>query len=120
YRNGEVVHQETLTSTAPSIPLVVQEGLLSNSWNAMIPGSVIQAGLSMVIEADPDRNIALKPGSVRRIPATGELSLDVRSVPPLWLRMIPIIQAETGMTGNIGPANLQAYVKAATSRFPIA
>jgi hypothetical protein len=120
YNGASVVHQVEMTSAATSIPLAVQEGLLSLSWNAMIPGSVLQPGTSVVIEADPENAIALKPGSRSRIPAVGTFALDVRAVPPLWLRMVPIIQAEKGTTGNISEANLPQYLQAARSKFPIA
>src|SRR5690606_13159182 len=51
YNGGAVVHQIEVTSASPSVPLVIQEGLLARSWNAMIPGSVLQPGVSVVIEA---------------------------------------------------------------------
>src|SRR5690606_15446738 len=119
YNGGAVVHQIEVTSASPSVPLVIQEGLLARSWNAMIPGSVLQPGVSVVIEADPQQTIALKPRSRNRIPAVGTLERDVRAVPRLWLRMVPISQAETVTTGDISPGNLPQYMAAARSKFPI-
>jgi len=62
----------------------------------------------------------MKTGSATRLPATGSMFLDIRAVPPLWLRMVPITQSTIGTTGNITNANLASYVHAAVSKFPLA
>jgi hypothetical protein len=119
HRNGSIVHQVNLTRSQPAIPLGAVEGVLSNSYNALIPGSVLQAGVSYVIEADPQGLIPSKPGSVRRLPETGSMALDVRPVPKLWVRMVPITQSNRNTTGDITTSNLQKYVNTARAMFPV-
>lgn len=119
YEGASVIHQVEIHNTSGSIPLSVDEGIPGRSWNVMIPGSVLRPGVSMVIEADPMGTVSLKAGSTTRIPEVGQMTLDVRPVPPLWLRMVPVTQSEMGSTGRIDSGNLAAYVQAAQSKFPL-
>lgn len=118
-RNGTVIHQADLINDAPYVPPAVIEGQLSYSWNIVVPGWVLQSGVSMVIEADPNFTVARNLGSRMRYPESGAMSLYVREVPPLWLRMVPIHQTSIGLTGNITPANLPQYLREIIPRFPL-
>ncbi len=119
YEGESVIHQVEIHNTFGSIPLSVQEGVPGRSWDVMIPGSVLRPGVSMVVEADPTGTVSLKAGSLTRIPEVGRMPLDVRPVPPLWLRMVPVTQSEMGSTGTINAGNLAAYIQAAQSKFPL-
>ena len=91
---GQEVHSASLETPASSIPLDVEEGRLGHSFNARIPGHVLQPGLEMVVELDPDGTLPLKPGSSSRFPASGRLALDVREVPPMNLTIVPVLYRE--------------------------
>lgn len=54
YVNGTERHVTRIPAKAMSIPIEVLEASLSASANAEIPGEVVQPGLEMVIEIDPD------------------------------------------------------------------
>ena len=70
---GQEVYRAPLEPPTPNIPLDVDESRLDRSFNARIPEHVLQPGLEMVAELDPDRTLLLKPGSRSRFPASGRL-----------------------------------------------
>ena len=76
------------------IPTEVNEGNLETSSNAVIPASIVQPGLEMVIEVDPDDTLDPKVGVVRRIPAEGRLKLDVVEMPTFDLTVLPLLWAD--------------------------
>ena len=88
---GQEVYRAPLEPPTPNIPLDVDESRLDRSFNARIPEHVLQPGLEMVAELDPDRTLLLKPGSRSRFPASGRLTVDVREVPPMHLTFVPVL-----------------------------
>ena len=91
YLNGTERHLEEIPATATVIPTEVREGDLSGSANAEIPGEIVQPGLEVVIEIDPDGTLDPELGVVKRIPETGRLALDVRVMPVFGLTLIPFL-----------------------------
>ena len=91
YQYGAVTHVADIPGTSIRIPSSVDESSLSNSANAEIPGSVIQPGLEVVIEPDPDGTLDPALGVARRIPATGRMALDVRAMPVFEVTLVPFI-----------------------------
>ena len=69
----------------------MNEGSLDASANAEIPASVIRPGLEMVVEIDPDTTMDPDLGVMQRIPETGRLAVDVRSMPDLGFTLIPFL-----------------------------
>ena len=89
--NGALAHVADIPGKPGPIPTDVDEGSLGASANGVIPGEVVQPGLEMVIEIDPDETLDPALGVVRRIPETGRLSVDVRDMPVLNLTVIPFL-----------------------------
>ena len=98
---GTPVQSLVIEPRLRSIPQEVDESRLRLSYNALIPGSLIRTGLEIELEIDPEGEIPLAAGSLRRIPETGRMSFDVRQAPPLRLRMIPVLLTLTGRTGDV-------------------
>ncbi len=92
YRDGEVVHSALLTPIAEKIHTEPQESTLRSSNNARIPGSVIQPGLEMVVELDPDGDVPLAPGSRTRVPAEGTIRVNVIDMPRYHQIIVPTVQ----------------------------
>ena len=88
---GREMYSASLEPPASGIPVDVEEGRLAHSFNARIPGRVLQPGLEMVVELDPDGVLPLKEGSRSRFPASGRLALDVRALPPLNKTIVPVL-----------------------------
>ncbi|MYA64235.1 MAG: hypothetical protein F4Y21_06260 [Gemmatimonadetes bacterium] len=108
YRDGREIHVENIPGKSDPIPLEVDEGSLSKSANAEIPGHVVQPGLEVVIEVDPDGTLDPALGVVERIPETGRLALDVRAMPLFDLTLIPFIWAETNDSSIVELAEAMA------------
>lgn len=88
---------ETLVVNIPrgsaTVPTEIVEGDLSTSANAEIPGSVIQPGLEMVVEIDPDATLDPGLGITARVPTTGRTAVAVRAMPPFAVTVIPFLLA---------------------------
>ena len=95
YVRGQETHVQDIPGKSDLIPTEVDEGDLSRSANAEIPAWVIQPGLEMVIEVDPDGTLDPGLGVGRRIPETGRLGVDVKAMPPFDLTLIPFIWTAT-------------------------
>ncbi|WP_420634967.1 Ig-like domain-containing protein [Candidatus Palauibacter sp.] len=94
YRDGREVHLEDIPGKSTPIPTEVDEGDLAKSANAEIPGREIQPGLEMVIEIDPEGTLDPGLGVAQRIPETGRLVVDIRTMPLLDLTLIPFIWSQ--------------------------
>ncbi|MEW5929816.1 MAG: hypothetical protein AB1941_20365 [Gemmatimonadota bacterium] len=120
YHDGVLRESADLAAEGDSIPTEVREADYAGSWNAMLPARLVRPGMSLVVEADPGRVVPLADGSRMRFPATGTLALDVRAVPKLWLRLVPILQTRQGTTGNVTAFNKEAWVRDLVAMFPVA
>ncbi len=94
YRDGVEVHTAEIGGQAASIPWQVNEASLLNSANAMVPGSVVMPGLEMVVDIDPGQTLDQALGVSARLPPTGRTPLNVRSVPPFDLTLVPFLWEE--------------------------
>ena len=94
YMDGVEVHTANIAGQTTNIPPQINEASLLNSANAVVPGSVVMPGLEMVVEIDPDRTLDPALGVSARLPATGRTGLEVRSVPPFHLTLIPFLWEE--------------------------
>ena len=93
--NGRETHAKDIPGKPTPIPTEVDESSLSKSANAEIPAEVIQPGLEMVIEVDPDGTLDPALGVAKRIPETGRLPVEIRAMPVFDLTVIPFIWSQT-------------------------
>ncbi len=93
--DGVETHVADIASSPVPIPTDVDESDLEASANAEIPGEVIQPGLEMVLEVDPEGVLDPTLGVARRIPADGHAALDVRAMPVLDLTLVPFLVEQT-------------------------
>ncbi len=94
HAGGRIVHTADIPAGQARIPQEIDEGDLSKSANAVVPGAVVQPGLEMVIEIDSDGTLDEGLGIPARIPAEGRAPVNVRAVPVLDLTAIPFVQAD--------------------------
>ncbi len=92
YLDGDVVHTAALSPLGGKVFTEPKEGILGATNNATIPGSVIQPGIEMVVELDPDGIVPHAPGSQLRFPAEGRMSFNVVEMPLYHQTIVPIIQ----------------------------
>ena len=94
YLNGAENYAVDIPGKSHTIPNEVKEGDLSASANVKIPGRVVQPGLEMVIDVDPEGTLVYNPGVTRRrIPEHGRWAVDVREMPLFELTVIPFQQS---------------------------
>ena len=94
YRNGRETHVEDIPGKSSTIPTEVGEGSLAKSANAEIPAEIVQPGLEMVVEVDPEGTLDPALGVSQRIPEAGRTAIDVRNMPPFDLTLIPFLWTE--------------------------
>ena len=94
YLGGGETHVTDIPGKSVAIPEDVDESILSKSSNAEIPGEIVQPGLEMVINIDPEGTLDPALGVTRRIPETGRMAVDVRAMPLLDLTVIPFLWSE--------------------------
>ncbi|MCY4572452.1 MAG: Ig-like domain-containing protein [Gemmatimonadetes bacterium] len=91
---GSEVHAVDIPAGTFAIPTEVQMGELGLSANAEIPAEVIQPGLEMVVEVDPNATVDQALGVAKRVPAEGRMAVEVREVPPMHLTLVPFISPD--------------------------
>jgi len=117
FRNG--VETANLVSPAlDGIPVQPLEGEFTRNFNLPVPGSLLEPGVSMVVEAITDGMVRLSGGSVTRFPESGSLELDVREVPPFRIRFVPVNQPDAP-TANVTPGNVEQFMAATRAVFPL-
>ena len=94
YVNGRETHVEEIPGKSTRVPTSIDEGSLSQSANAEIPAELIQPGLEMVIEVDPNGTLDPALGVVKRIPGEGRLTVEVRRMPLFDLTLIPFLWSQ--------------------------
>ena len=77
YLNGTERHVADIPGSSTPIPAEIDEGDLLKSANAEIPGRIVQPGLEMVVEIDPDGVLDASLGVAGRIPLEGRLAVEV-------------------------------------------
>lgn len=102
-----------------AIPQRVDEGVFQNSWAVDVPAAWVQPGLGFVIEIDPDGTLPLVDRATARFPATGVHPVDVREVPELAIRFVPITQTHFGSTGQIAAGTVPFWTEYLEEVFPI-
>ncbi len=94
YRGGTELHVVDLDGASGRIPASLDEADLNLSLNAMIPGSVVQPGLEMVVEIDPGGTLDQALGVSQRLPEAGRTPIRVEAVAPYELTLITFLWTE--------------------------
>lgn len=121
YAGTALVQALTINAPTASVPTTVTEGVLGSSWNATLSGTLLQPGLSMLVDVDPSGTIAETDEADNAWPPTGTPQpLDVRVVSTLGVRLVPIHQSVNGLTGNVSDGNMATYLAPLERMFPVA
>ncbi len=91
--DGRVVHTAVLDAASDVLPENVQEDRLDRSFNAIVPGHVLQPGVGVVLELDIDGVVPKKPGTNTRVPSQGTAPLNVLEMPVLRQVFVPVLQS---------------------------
>ena len=91
YVRGRERHVVDIPGSSTPVPAEVDEGSLLSSAHGDVPGEIVQPGLEMVIEIDPEGTLGSGTGLTKRIPETGRSAVDVRAMPTFDLTLIPFL-----------------------------
>ena len=94
FADGDETYRVDIPAKSTPIPTEVDEGDLSKSANVEIPGRIVEPGLEMVIEIDPDGTLDDDLGVPKRIPEEDRMAVEVRTMPVLDLTAIPFLWTE--------------------------
>ena len=106
-----------IPATESSVRQSVDQGVLVSSWNAVLTAAEVVPGLTVVAQLDPGNTIAEVSKSDNRFPATGAMSVDVRVIPTVGVRFVPVTVA--GTTGNVSLARVDSLLEVARKIHPI-
>lgn len=120
YGNGVLQSTLTATTAGTSVPTAIDQGSLASSWNVLIPGSLVQPGLSIQAEVDPDGLVAESSDNDNLFPAGGAPQpFTVRAVPPLNITLVPVTLSATSLTGNVSTSNAGAFMQDTRDMLPV-
>jgi hypothetical protein len=120
YHGGTLVHTRTIPAPSSSVPISNDEGELTTTWNAYLSGTLIQPGMSVLVDIDPTSVVSETDETDNVYPASGTpLALNVRSVPTLEATLIPVIQSGNSLQGDVTTANSDSYVALAQALYPL-
>lgn len=93
----------TLTAPESSVRYQTDERTLLSTWNYNVPANLVQTGMTIVAEIDPDGAVAETNEADNRYPATGSRQVLVKTVPTIGLKFVPITQMVNGQaqTGDV-------------------
>ena len=92
YLDDKNVHHALMPAGTDELLTVMVESNLVQSYNAVIPSEVIQPGVEMVIQVDPEEVVPKRPGSRARIPEEGRLALEMMTLKNHHQTIVPTIR----------------------------
>jgi hypothetical protein len=121
YRNNVLIDSSVIPGPGLAVPTDVDEGDLGSSWNFVIPASRVVPGLAVVADVDPGGAVQEGNETDNVYPASGTPArFDVRTVPPLRVRFVPVHQSANGRLGEVTPANRDQFLSATLRMHPVA
>ncbi len=111
YSGMTLVETYMLTAPLTGVPMTVNEGALSGSWNVMVPGALVQPNLRVLADVDPSLATAESDESDNQFPLSGmPAAVDVRALPTFRIRFVPVLQQVNGLQGNVSDANKESFL----------
>jgi hypothetical protein len=119
-QNGAVLQQTTIPAGGTSVPTKVDQSSMNNSWNLKIPKAMVQPGLQVLAEVDPANEVEESDEQDNSFPVSGTpKTLSITALQPLRIRLVPVFQADNGLTGNVTAANMDSYLAFALKIHPL-
>lgn len=119
YHGTTLVRSEDVPGPPPGVPLGPNEAVLSTSWNLLVPGALIQPGLRIQVDVDPDDAVAETSEADNRYPVSAPAPVDVRALPVFSVRLVPVLQEANGLQGNVTDANKDQFLADVQQVLPV-
>lgn len=119
YRDGAQLATYSVKPAAASVPLAGEDDSLAAPWSVLLPGSLIQPGLSLLVDVDPNGDVAQPDRAQDVYPAGGvPRPLDVRVAAPMHVRLVPVLLAGATEAGRVDASNASDFLRDARRMFP--
>ena len=109
----------TVAGPPVQVPLAVDRGNLTTSWNLTLTAAQVIKGLRIDAVVDPDDDLGESNETNNRWPGATPLALDVRSVPAFNLRLVPVLQSVNHMLGVVNAGNKASFADLASRVYPL-
>lgn len=120
YQGGTPVDSLLVAAPVAQVPQAPDTATLSKSWNVLIPGARVLAGLSYQVEVDPGDAVPETSESDNRWPGgAGTQAVTVQNVPPFTVRFVPVKQSVNDLTGTVDAGNKAAFIETTRRMFPL-
>ncbi len=121
YLGGSLAHTDVISAPGSSVPTSVDESTLGASWNASVPASLIQPGLTILADVDPTNQVVESDEGDNSFPVGGSpLPMDVRTSPTFNVTFVPVRQSVNDLLGNVTAGNAAQFMDVTMRMLPIA
>jgi len=123
YKAGVLLQTLTIAAPAASVPTDTagSQAALNRTWNAVLPSTLLQTGLQVVLDVDPTNLVPESDDADNSYPANGTpLDLTVQTAAALNLRFVPVLRTADGTTGAVSGANAAQYADQTVRMHPLA
>jgi len=72
YQGTTLVQTSTINSPSGAVPTAANEGTVTSSWNVLVPGALVQAGLRVMADVDPGNAVAEADETNNQFPLAGQ------------------------------------------------
>ena len=119
YQGSSVVSTTVLPAPAAAAPTSVDEGTLSASWNLRVAAALVVPGLGVRVDVDPANRIAETSETDNAWPpGSAAQPVQVRTVDPIAIRFIPVLQSATGLAGRVASDNIAQFLDGVNKLLP--
>ncbi len=111
---------QTITITAPeqSVRTTSSEGVLTSTWNTLVPAVNVRPTMRVLVDVDPNASLTETDRSDNIWPRTGtSQAISVAAVPAFVVRFVPVTVA--GLTGSVSESNKENFLTTTRRYMPI-
>lgn len=120
YQGSALVQTYLIAAAASGVPITPDQGVLSNSWNVLVPGALVQPGLRILADVDPNGAVPEADKGNNQFPLSGTpIPVNVRALPVFSVSMVPVLQQANGLAGNVTGANLPSFLADLKQLLPV-
>jgi hypothetical protein len=120
YSSGTLLQTFTIPASNTQVPQTFDEGVLGSSWNLLVPGSLIQPGLSFIADIDPDNGISEFNEGDNYYGSNTPNDVDVKTVEQLDITFVPVTSTPNGLTGRVDAGNVAQFAAKLKAMMPVA
>jgi hypothetical protein len=119
FYNGASVTAMTIPPSSFSVPTAINESSLSFSWDTTVSGTLIQPGLAIQAEVNPSGAVPETDLTDNLYPSTAPLPLSVRTIPPLSITFVPVLQSGNNLQGRVTATNRDSFLLTTKRMHPL-